>query len=53
MSELSLSERLSLLADKLNVMWGGSPDADLIREASAALKVETPLAAPKAAAKKA
>lgn len=37
---MKTSDKLRLLADKLNNMWGRSPDADLIREAAAELDAE-------------
>lgn len=32
--EKTTAEQLRLFADKLNVMWGASPDANLLRKAA-------------------
>ncbi len=36
----NLPTRLRALADKLNQMWGKSPDADLIREGARAIDAD-------------
>jgi hypothetical protein len=51
---MKTSDKLRFLADKLNNMWGKSPDADLIRQAADEMDAasETPAEEPKAPTKR-